>query len=132
MNSDHEHDIFFELTQPTIANVRAVLAWAEKYAIKTAIDYLDCSKSFSRQPSDMAFNEVLELIDKVAAQYFRIILRKNYNWFGILTNNKHLEDVIEMGIRGIMIGKKEIFVFCYLKKELFEEITGKFALTQIT
>ena len=37
-----------------------------------------------------------------------------------------------MGIRGIMTGKKEIFVFCYLKKELFEEMTGKFALTQIT
>lgn len=125
-------DQFYDLKHFTIANVQAALRWAKERSIKTFIDYLDCSKSAARKPSDMAFDEVLELIHEAAARYFRIILRKNFNWFGILTNNKHLEDVIEMGIRGIMVGKKEIFVFCYLKKELFEEMTGKFALTQIT
>ena len=125
-------DQFYDLKRPTIANVQSALKWVEARAIKTFIDYLDCSKSTARQPSDMAFDEVLKLIDEAAAQYFRVILRKNFNWFGILTNNKHLEDVIEIGLRGIMVGKKEIFVFCYLKRKLFEEMAGKLALTQIS
>ena len=80
----------------------------------------------------MAFDEVLKLIDEAAAQYFRVILRKNFNWFGILSSDAYLEDVIEIGLRGIEIGKKEIFIFCYLKKDFFDEMNEKFALTQIS
>ena len=112
--------------------MQSALKWVEARAIKTFIDYLDCSKSTARQPSDMAFDEVLELIDEVATQYFRIILRKNFNWFGILSSDAYLEDVIEIGLRGIEIGKKEIFIFCYLKKDFFDEMNEKFALTQIS
>jgi len=130
-NSMYERDLFFELKRLTIANVRAVLEWAHKHAMKTAIDYLDCSKSFSRQSSDMAFHEVLELIDKKSAPYFRIILRKNFNWFGILSTDAHVEDVIEIGIRGITVGEKEIFIFSYLKKELFDDLEKQFKLSLI-
>lgn len=121
-------DQFYDLKQPTIANVKAVLTWAKERSIKTFIDYLDCSKSTARQTSDMSFDEVLELIDKAAAVFFRVILRKNYNWFGILSNDAHVEDVIEIGIRGIQDGKKELFIFSYLKKELFEELQNKYEL----
>ena len=125
-------DQFFDLKRSTIPNVKSALTWAKELSIKTFVDYLDCSKSTARQPSDMAFDEVLELIDEAAAQYFRIILRKNFNWFGILSSDAYLEDVIEIGLRGIEIGKKEIFIFCYLKKDFFDEINEKFALTQIS
>ena len=125
-------DQFYDLKRPTISNVKAALKWAKELSIKTFVDYLDCSKSTARQPSDMAFDEVLELIDEAAAQYFRIILRKNFNWFGILSSDAYLEDVIEIGLRGIEIGKKEIFIFCYLKKDFFDEMNEKFALTQIS
>ena len=124
-------DQFYDLKHSTISNVKAAIKWAKELSIKTFIDYLDCSKSTARQHSDMAFDEILELINEAAAQYFRIILRKNFNWFGILTNNKHIEDVIEIGIRGIMVGKKEIFVFCYLKRKLFEDMEKQFELTLI-
>ena len=67
--------------------MQSALKWVEARAIKTFIDYLDCSKSTARQPSNIAFDEVMELIDEAAA---------------------------------------------HLKKELFEEIAGKIALTQIT
>ncbi len=125
-------DQFYDLKRPTISNVKVALKWIKERSIKTFVDYLDCSKSTARQTSDMAFDEVLELIDEASARYFRVILRKKFNWFGILSSDAHLEDVIEIGLRGIMVGKKEIFVFCYLKKESFEEMAGKFALTQIT
>lgn len=125
-------DRFYDLKYPTIAVVKSALSWAKERSIKTFIDYLDCSKSTARQHSDMAFDEVLELIDEAASQYFRIIRREKFNWFGILANDRHIEDVIEIGLRGIQIGQKEIFIFCYLKKELFDEMNEKFALTQIT
>lgn len=72
-------DRFYDLKHSTVVVVKSALRWAKERSIKTFIDYLDCSKSTARQPSDMAFDEVLELIDKTAAQYFRIILRKKFN-----------------------------------------------------
>lgn len=131
-NNAHEHDLFYDLERPTIANAKSALTWAKNRSIKTFIDYLDCSKSTARQPSDMNFGEVLNLVNKTATQYFRIIFRKNYNWFGILSTDAHVEDVIEIGIRGIMVGKQELFIFSYLKKELFDELNQEFSLLQIT
>lgn len=124
-------DQFYDLKCPTVANVKSALTWTKERSIKIFIDYLDCSKSTARQPSDMAFNEVLELIDEAAAQYFRIILRKNYNWFGILTSDRHIEDVMEIGLRGIQFDQKEIFIFCYLKKEILSKMSKKFELTRV-
>ena len=42
-----------------------------------------------------------------------------------------VEDVIEIGIRGITVGKKEIFIFSYLKKELFDDLEKQFKLSLI-
>jgi len=49
-------DQFYDLKRPTISNVKATLTWAKELSIKIFIDYLDCSKSTSRQPADMAFD----------------------------------------------------------------------------
>ena len=42
-----------------------------------------------------------------------------------------VEDVIEIGIRGITVGEKEIFIFSYLKKELFDDLEKQFKLSLI-
>lgn len=130
-NKSHQEDQFYDLKSPTVSNAKEALSWAKERSIKTFVDYLDCSTSTARQPSDMAFDKALGLIDKNAAEGFRVILRKNYNWFGVLSTDAHIEDVIEIGIRGIRNGKKEIFIFSYLKKEWFEELECQFELTHI-
>jgi hypothetical protein len=125
-------DQFYDLKHPTIANEKSALTWVKERSIKTFVDYLDCSESTARQPSDMPFDAVLKLIDKSAAELFRVILRKNYNWFGILSNDAHVEDVIEIGIRGIKDGKKELFIFSYLEEKWFEELGQVVGLLEIT
>jgi hypothetical protein len=125
-------DQFYDLKVPTASNAKAALSWAKERSIKTFIDYLDCSKSSARQPSDMVFDDVLKLIDESAAKFFRVIVRKNYNWFGLLSDDAHVEDVIEIGIRGIRDGKREIFIFSYLEKTLFQDLEERFELVQIT
>ena len=126
-----EHDSFYDLKKPTITNVRAVLKWAHENSIKTNIDYLDCSKSFSRRPSDLDFDEVMQLIKKPSKPFLRVILRKNFNWYSLLTEGEHVEDVLEVGFSGVKLDRNEIFVFCYLKWEFLGRMKEKFELAQL-
>jgi len=58
--------------------------------------------------------------------YFRVILRKNRNWFLLLTDKLHIEDMLEIGIRGVEINGEEYFTFSYLKKEMLGKLMKKF------
>lgn len=124
-------DVFMCLRHSTIAEIRSVFEWARKYAIKTDISCLDVSRDFSRRPSAKRFEEIVNLINRKAKPYFRIIIRMDFNWFLLLTDKKHIEDLIEIGIRGIEIDSGEYFIQCFLKKELLKQLKRKFALVEI-
>lgn len=124
-------DIFMCLRNSTIVKICSVFEWAHKNALRTDISYLDVSESFRRQSSTKGFEEVINHMDRKAKPYFRIIIRRNFNWFLLLTDKKHIEDLIEIAIRGIEIDSKEYFIQCFLRKELIKQLKRKFALVKI-
>lgn len=44
-------DVFMCLRHPTIVEIRSVLEWAHKHALRTDVSCLDVSKNFSRRSS---------------------------------------------------------------------------------
>lgn len=129
--SSPNQDVFMCLRHPTITEIRSVFKWAHKYALRTDISCLDVSRDFRRRFSAKGFEEIVNHIDRKAKPYFRIIIRRNFNWFLLLTDKKHIEDLIEIAIRGIEIDSKEYFIQCFLKKELIKQLKYKFALSII-
>ncbi len=125
-----QQDVFFCLKNPTIARIRDLLKWGHKHAMRTDVDFRD-SSNLDKCPAAETFEEVLGYINRRAKPYLRVILRKNWNWYLLLSNKKHFEDFIEIGIRGIDVGPKEYFVRCFLKKELMPGLRKKFSLEQI-
>lgn len=121
-----EQDLFLWLKRPTIANVKAVLTWAGERAMRTDVDCSDKAKMVRRQSSDKPFEEVVRHINGKSKSYFRVILRKNRNWFLLLTDKLHIEDMLEIGIRGVEIDGEEYFTFSYLKKEMLSKLRKNF------
>lgn len=119
-------EIFFSFRGLTPMKIHHVLEWAHARALRTDISYLDASKSFRRFHSDKKLEEVLDHMDRKTTPFFVVILRRNFNWFLILDNERHIEDLIEIGMRGIEIDSVEYFVHCYLKKELLNKLLKKF------
>lgn len=107
--------MFYELVQKDIRKIKDILVWAHKNAIKTEICMLDCSKSFARRKVDTPFKEMVEKITYDALGFFCIILRKNGNGWGIISDNNEPIDFLEIGIRNIMIMGIEYFIFIYLE-----------------
>ena len=62
---------------------------------------------------------------------FRVILRKDFNWYGWFSDDTHIEDIIEVAMWGIEIDSKEYFIQCFLKKEYMPELKKKFDLVEI-
>ncbi len=124
-------DIFFRLEHPTIAEIRSILEWTNKNSLRTEVSCLEASKSFQRHVADKSLNEILDHVSRSAKPFFRVILRKNFNWFLTLSGKRHIEDVIEVGLRGVDIGHKEYFIQCFLKKELLVDLRKKFRLIKI-
>ena len=125
-----EQDIFYWLKRSTITEVRAVLNWARKRAMRTDVYCSDTAKMVRKQSSDRPFEDVMRYINREARSYFRIILRKNRNWFLLLTDKLHIEDMLEIGIRGVEIDGEEYFIHSYLKKEILSKLRRKFLLRE--
>jgi hypothetical protein len=123
-------DIFYWLNRPTIANIKAVLIWANERAMRTDVDCSDRAKMIRRQHSDKPFEEVVRHINRGSKAYFRIILRKDRNWFLLLTDKLHIEDMLEIGICGVEVDGEEYFTFSYLKKEMLRKLRRKFLLKE--
>jgi len=124
-----QQDIFFYLKHATIAKIRGLFKWGHKHAMRTDVYFWE-DTDMDKRPAEETFEEVIGYINGKAKPYFRIILRKNWNWFLLLSNKKHFEDFIEIGIRGIDVGPKEYFVRCFLKKEWMSRLEKRFSLEQ--
>jgi hypothetical protein len=61
----------------------------------------------------------------------RVILRKNFNWYGWFSDDAHIEDIIEVAMWGIEIDSKEYFIQCFLKKEYMHELKKQFDLIEL-
>jgi hypothetical protein len=87
--------------------------------------------NLDKRPAEETFEEVIGYINRNAKPYFRVILRKNWNWYLLLSNKKRFDDFIEICIRGIDMGSKEYFVRCFLRKEWMPRLKKEFSLKQI-
>ncbi|MBI4980565.1 hypothetical protein HZC30_03355 [Candidatus Woesearchaeota archaeon] len=121
-------DIFYDLENKTVKKVRELLKWANENGERTDVDMLDVYKSWARTKSDKGLEKVLGLIDRKALPYFRVIVRKEMNLFGILTEEKVIKDMLEIGIRGIDVDSKEYFIFIWMEKEYLEELKRKYKI----
>ncbi|RLG13074.1 MAG: hypothetical protein DRN71_05455 [Candidatus Nanohalarchaeota archaeon] len=126
-----EHDDFYVLRNPRQGIVKEILAWASKNGLKTDVDMLEAYKSFRRTKADKEFGDVLNMINKDSVEYFRIILRKQENLFGILTDKMEIKDILQIGIRGIDVGSKEYFISVYLDKEKLKILKEKYDLEKL-
>ncbi len=121
-------DIFYDLENKTVKKVKEILKWADENGERTDVDMLDVYKNWARTKSDKDLETVLSLIDKKALPYFRIIVRKEMNLFGILSEEKIIKDMLEIGIRGIDVEEREYFIFIWMEKRYLEELERKYKI----
>jgi DUF1365 family protein len=124
-------DDFYYLEKPTIKKVKELLVWAKSHALRVDVDVLDCKKSFARQKSDKTFEQILPFIGKSSIDFLRVILRRNWNTFLILSNKLKIMDIVEVCIRSIDIDDKEYFFFIYLDVDKLEELKKRYKLKKI-
>jgi hypothetical protein len=125
-------DSFYILPKNSITKVREILLWAHKNGLKTEVDQLDCSVSWCRTHSDKAFEEVMKLLDKNAVGFFRVVFRRQWNPWLILTDkSSEPREIVEIFIRNINVGKVEYFFFIYLEPEKLEYLKEKYKLVEL-
>lgn len=123
-----DNDVFYSLKNRDVKSVKSILRWANDNSLRTEITMLDIHKSLARTKSDKDFNTILDLVNKKSIGYFRIILRKQMNLFGILTNKKVINDLLEIAIRGIDVDSKEYFIMIYMDKKHLDFLDKKYKL----
>ena len=59
-----ERDVFLWLKRPTITNIKTVLEWAHKRAMRTDVYCSDTAKDVRKEYSDRPFEEALTYLKK--------------------------------------------------------------------
>jgi len=126
-----KRDRFFLLKNPTVKKLHKILRWANSCALFSQVTFLDCTQSFRRLHSDKKIEDLLPFINQKNKTCFRVILRKDFNWYGWFSDDTHIEDIIEVAMWGIEIDSKEYFIQCFLKKEYMPQLNKKFDLVEI-
>jgi len=128
--SEERQDVFYWLKRPTIAKVKAVMLWAHERAMKTEVHRSDRAKGIRRHRCDTPLEEVVRHVNGEARSFFRVILRRDRNWFLLLTDKLHIEDMLEIGICEVEIDGEEYFTFSYLRKEMLDELKRTFSFKE--
>ena len=120
-------DDFYVIEKATPSRVKKILRWADKNALRTDVTMLQACKSFARTGSDKGFDEVVNLIDKSASEFFRVALRKDWNAFLILSDKKDIRDLLGVFVRGIDVDMgttkaKEYFIEIFMNPDKLDEI----------
>jgi len=124
-------DVFYQTQSMTLVQIRDVITWAHENSLNTHVTMLNARKSWARVKSDKDFNEVFDLIDYRASVIFRIILRKEMNLYGIVTDEMVIGDIIEIGIRGIRVVPNEYFISIMVDKKHIGELVERYELEEI-
>jgi len=119
-----EPDVFLWLNRPTIANIKAVLEWAQKHALREDIRYKERGEE---SPSDREFTDILRYVDRSAKLFFRIVVRKGMNKLMRLDDKKQ-NDIIDICLFSVSIGEKKYYMNFYLSAGLLMALKQKFPL----
>ena len=95
------------------------------------VSFLDGSSLGRSRTTEVSIDELLKRIGRKSKGYFRIIFRKDFNWFMFFTDKRHIEDLIEIGKRSIDVGEREYFIHCYLDKKWLNPLMKKFPLINV-
>jgi len=117
-----QDDVIFQLKNPSLDKIKEVLIWANSIGKKTDINMVDCYMGFTQMASDRSFSDVMNLITPACVDFFRIILRRSMNVFGIISKEPDTRDVLEISVRGIGKGRAEYLICIYLQEECLEEL----------
>jgi len=123
-----ERDIFLWFKRPTIANIKAVLEWAEKRALHENIRYR-IGGGVDFYPSDMEFAEILRYVDRSAKLFFRIIVRKGMNEM-MRFDDKKKKDLLDIGLFSVSAGGKKYYMNFYLSAGLLGALKRKFPVSE--
>lgn len=121
--------IFYDLQKPTLKQVRSILVWGNKNALKTQIDSLNCRVSCCRQRSDKSFEEVMGYLDKTAAGYFRMVLENSE--YPIIDEFRG-KTILELFVRSIDVGDVEYFIFIYLAPTKLDYLIKNYKISELT
>jgi len=124
-----KQDIFLWLKRPVIAEMRAVLEWAHKRALREDIRYEDIGGGLEKHPSDKKFEDIVSHIDRDSKGFFRIIVRKGFNRWMALDDAKK-SDILDIGIHCVEIGAKYYHINFYLSATLLGQLRRKFPVTE--
>ncbi len=123
-----EHDMFLWLKQPTIANIKALLEWARKHALREDIRYR-VGGGVEFYPSDMELVDILQYVDRSAKLFFRIIIRKGMNQMMCLDDKKQ-NDLIDICLFSVSTGSKNYYMNFYLSAALLGALKRKFPVSE--
>lgn len=127
-----KQDVFYKLKNPSSKRAKELLRWANDNGLRTYVTMLDIHKSVARIPSDKNFDTVVNLIGAVAAKFLRVILRKDMNLFGRLTDELVINDILEIGIRSIDADSKEYFICVLLDKKFLNVLKRTYELERVS
>lgn len=127
-NQRSQRDVFLWLRRPVVAEMRAVLGWAHKHALRKDIR---CSKlgEVEQDRSDLKFEDIVKHLDRKAKLFFRIIVRKGMNRLMLLDGKKR-DDLLDICIHCVQIGEKYYYVNLYLSAVLLGQLRRKFSLSE--
>ncbi len=125
----YEHDVFLWLKRPVITEMRAVLGWAHKHALREDIRCRERVGGIDKYSSDRKFDDIIGHFNRESKLFFRIIVRKGLNRFMAIDRKKHA-DLIDIGVHCVRIEDKEYFINCYLSSTLLGRMKRRFALTE--
>jgi len=123
-----ERDMFLWLKRPTIANIKAVLEWAEMRALREDICYRE-GGGVETYTSDREFVDILRYVDRSAKLFFRIIVRKGMNQMMYLDNKKQ-NDLIDICLFSVSVGDKSYYMNFYLSAGLLGALRRKFPVSE--
>ena len=122
-----ERDTFLWLKRPTIANIKAVLEWAQKHALREEDIRYKERGGVEASPSDREFADILRYVDRSAKLFFRIVVRKGMNKLMRLDDKKQ-NDIIDICLFSVSIGEKKYYMNFYLSAGLLMALKQKFPL----
>ena len=123
-----ERDIFLWLKRPTIANIKAVLEWAQKRALRQDIRYKE-GGGVDSYPSEMEFVDILRHVDRSAKLFFRIIVRKGMNEM-LRLDNKKQKDLVDICLFSVQAGDKRYDMNFYLSASQLGKLKRKFPVSE--
>ena len=122
-----EQDIFLWLKRPAVAQMRVILKWAHRHALREDIRCEDVAEFEKYTPAD--FKNIVDYIDSEAKVFFRVIVRKGLNRL-MSWDSKKESDILDIGIRRVKVEGKFYSINLYLSAGLLEQLKHKFSLEE--